>query len=810
MLHDFRIALRTWLKSPLFVLVAVGTMAVAIGANTTVFSLINTVLLKDLPYPHGDRLVLVWNTYPKLGLEKATVSIPDYIDRRENVKGFEESALYHLRNLNLAEEGSTPERLRTLRVTPSFFGLFGVKVVRGRAFNEDDVREGADPRIIVSDELWQRRFGGDPSLVGRTIRLNGRAHEVVGITAPGTMAPLRDIALYEPFVFTAADKSDNSRGSEFATMAARLRPGVTPAMAQREAADVLPPILARLPQLKTFVESSGFGPLVCSYYDEVVGGARPVLYLLQGGVFLLLGVACANVANLLLLRAAGRQREMSIRTALGAGRLQLARQLLCEGLLLSVTGGALGLLLAHWGLDFITRIGFGGLPRMRELSVDANVLAFSVTVSVLTGIAFGLAPLLSVRRDVSAESLKDSGTSVTSGRSTGWLRHTLIASEIAAAAILLAGSLLLARSFLKLQDVPVGFQPGNLITASITIPFQRYDSNEKANAFYTRALEEFRAMPGVRSAGYTTNVPFSGGGTTSSYTIVDQPAPSGEAGPHGNVISVDRDYLRTMGIPLVRGRYFDETDALGKPYSAIIDQYMADRYFRGRDPIGRQLRFGDTNGPTYTIVGVVGTIRQEDLAQPVAKETIYFASEQNPSGSVMFAVRTDLAPTSLVPQIRDAIRRIDPELPVFDVRTMDERIENSLTARRAPLTLLMGFGAVALSLAAVGIYGVIAFSVSQRSREIGIRMALGADRRDILALILQQGLKLLAIGVGAGLLVSLAAGRLLSSQLYGVASHDAISLGLAALIVAVATFLGCWLPARRATRVNPITALRTE
>jgi predicted permease len=501
---------------------------------------------------------------------------------------------------------------------------------------------------------------------------------------------------------------------------------------------------------------------------------------------------------------------MSIRTALGAGRWQLARQLLCEGLLLSVTGGVLGLLLAHWGLELITRIGFGGLPRMRELEVDGNVLAFSFAVSVVTGIAFGLAPLLSVGRDVSAESLKESGTSVTSGRSTGWLRHTLIASEIAAAAILLAGSLLLARSFLKLQEVPVGFQPGNLILASVTIPAQRYDTHEKANAFHARALADLRAIPGVRSAGFTTSAPFSGGGTTSSYTLVDFPTPPNEAGPHGNIVSVDRDYLRTLGVPLVRGRFFDETDTLGKPLAAIIDQYMAERYFRDRDPIGRQLRLGAPDSPAYTIVGVVGTIRQGDLAEPIAKETIYFSSEQNPNASVVFALRTDLPPTSLVPQIRDAIRRIDSELPVFDVRTMEERIELSLTARRAPLTLLMGFGAVALTLAAVGIYGIIAFSVSQRTREIGIRMALGAERADILRLILRQGLKLLLIGVSAGLLVSLAGGRLLASQLYGVAAHDAISLGLAALIVSVATFLGCWLPARRATRVNPITALRTD
>ena len=808
-MSTLRIALRSWLKSPLFVCIAVVTLALAIGANTLVFSLVNTILLRDPPYPGADRLVSVWNTYPKQGLEKAALSVPDYLDRKD-LAAFEASALFHARSVNLAEDGAAPERLRALRVTPSFFPLFGTRFALGRGFIEAEATHEADRFVVLSHDFWQSRFAGDPAILGRQIRLDGRFSTVVGVAAADFISPFRNISLYVPFAFSPNDVSDNARGREYTYMAARLRAGATIEQATKQGEAALLPLIDRIPQARAFLDSTGFGPLVRNYLEDAVGETRPLLLLLQGGVALLLLIACANVANLFLLRAIARQREMAIRVAMGARLSQLARQLLAEGLLVSLAGGAAGVLLSAWGIELLRRIGFADLPRMRELSIDGNVLLFTVGVAVLTGAAFGLAPLLAVRRDVSTEALKSSGNTATAGRSTGWLRNGLIATEVALAFVLLAGRAMLARSFLKVRDVPVGFQHDNLLTGMLSLPQQRYDTDEKATAFYERLTEGVRALPGVTVAGITSQLPFGGGMTTGAYQLPGVELPPGVS-PHANLRWVTRDYLPLLGVPLVRGRIFERSDSLEAPKVAIIDEFLAARHFPGKDPVGRQMRIGaDPDGPLYQIIGVVGTIRHGDLAEPVAKETIYLSLEQDARSSLTLAVRTAAAPSVAASGIREVLRGIDPELPIFDLRTMSERIESSLDSRRAPMLLLLGFGAVSLALCAIGIYGIIAFAVSQRVREIGVRMALGAEQGQILRLVLRQGLALAAIGTIVGAVLALVGGRLLQDQLFGVSPHDPVSLSVAALIVMAGALVGTLFPALRASRLNPLNALRNE
>jgi putative ABC transport system permease protein len=806
-MQDLRYALRTLRKQPIFTLVAVLTLTIGIGANAAIFSLLNHLLLRPLPYPDADRLVFIWNTYPLMGLPKATVSIPDYLDRKAQAPAIEDAALYTFARVTLSGD-DRPEQYRALRVTPSFFSTLGRYPDLGRAFSDEEAQPGADRQVILSHDLWVSRFGRDPDIVGRQVRLDGVEHGVLGVLPADFEIPARDTSLLLPFAFTPEQMSDEGRGHEFSMMIARLRPGESLGQLDAQMRTIVERNLERLPQFVDFAKTSGFGGYSVRFREELVGDTRAPVLIIQAGVFLVLLIACANVANLLLMRATGRMRELAIRTTLGAGRWRLARQLLTEGLVLAAAGAAGGLALGYAGLRALVALGEQQLPAIGMPTMQVEVLLFTMILSLVTGVVFGLVPALAVLRGNASALLKDDSTRGSASRRTGATRTTLVVVETALAVMLLAGAGLLIKSFAKLQEVDPGFSTEDVLTARVTLDSTRYPDAAARRVFWQRLGDELRGVPGVTSVGFAANAPFSGSGGTGSYSIVGYTPAPGEPAPHGRQDIVGADYFRALEIPLREGRFFTDADTAESPRVAVIDEYLADRYFKGQSPIGREIQRGGPDSPRITIVGVVGTINAVNLGEPVAKERIYYPVSQQPLSSMALLLKAGVEPQSLATQVRSAVWGIDPELPVTDVRTIDQWVGRSLQTRRAPMVLLAVFGAVALALAAIGIYGVLAFGVAQRVREFGIRQALGADPRDILRLVLSQGLRTAAVGVAVGLGASLLLARYLESQLYGVAAHDAqVLAGVSGLLLLVAA-AACYIPARRATRIHPMVALR--
>ena len=806
-MQDLRYALWTLRKQPIFTLVAVLTLTLGIGANTAIFSLLYQTLLRPLPYPNADRLVFVWNSYKGINLDQASVSIPDYFDRKTQAPAVEEATLFTGRAANL-NEGGNPEQLRALAVTPSFFSTLQRQPFLGRGFTDDEARPDADRFVMLTYGLWASHYASDRSIVGRDIRVNGDPYRVVGVLPADFEIPQRDISLLVPFSFTPAQMSDNARGNEFSQMIARLRPGASIAQLNGQMKVITEHVMDRIPARAGFMKSSQFGGFAVSMREQLVGNVRAPLYLLQLGVILVLFIACANVANLLLMRATGRNRELAIRTTLGAGQWRIVRQMLTEGLVISLAGGIGGIIVGLIGLQALIAMSGTQIPGTPEASLNAVVLAFTFGLAVLTGLVFGIVPALATTRGNTAAFLKDDSRSGTASKSTGAIRTALVILETTFAVMLLIGAGLLLKSFAKLQRVHPGFSTDNVLTAQIALPASRYPDDPARVAFWTRLLEKSRALPGVTSAGLTQSVPFNGNVGSGSYTIVGRAQAPGEASPHGRQEVVGGDYFKSMQIPLVAGRTFNDADTLTAPPVVVIDEYLVKRYFADRHPLGQHIQRGGPTSPKFTIVGVVGTINSIDLGQPVTKERIYYpATQQAPRASAL-VLKTGLDPQSLVPQVRAAVRGIDPEQPIADVRTMEEWVARSLQNRRTNMTLLTIFGAVALVLSAIGIYGVLAFGVAQRVREFGIRQALGADRSSILSLVLKQGLRTAGLGMLLGLAGSVALGRYLQTLLFGVTPHDAGVFGGVTLLLFAVAMAACYVPARRATRVDPMVALR--
>jgi predicted permease len=806
-MQDLRFALRTLRKQPIFTLVAVLTLTLGIGANTAIFSLLYQTLLRPLPYPDADRLVFVWNSYRGINLNQASVSIPDYLDRRTQAPAVEDATLFTGRSANL-NEGGNPEQLRSLAVTPSFFSTLQRHPFLGRGFTEDEAKPEADRFVILTHGLWTSRYGADASIVGRDIRVNGVAHRVVGVLPADFELPGRDIALLVPFAFTPAQMSDSGRGNEFSQMIARLRPGASIAQLNDQMKLITERVADRLPARAQFMKSSQFGGFAVSIRDQLVGDVRAALYVLQGGVLLVLLIACVNVANLLLMRATGRSRELAIRTTLGAGQWRLVRQMLTEGLVIALAGAAGGVVVGLVALRALLAIGDAQLPGTIQPSLHPAVLGFTLLLAVVTGLVFGIAPALAIARGNAAAFLKDDSRSGTASRSTGAVRTVLVVAETMFAVMLLIGAGLLLKSFARLQSVNPGFSAENVLTAQIALPASRYPDAAATRAFWTRLLDGARAIPGVTVAAATTNVPFNGMVSSGSYSIVGRAQGPGEPSPHGRQEVVGGEYFKAMHIPLLAGRTFNDGDAIDAPPVCIVDEYLAKKYFNGTNAVGQQIQRGNT--ARFTIVGVVGTINSIDLGQPVTKERIYYPVTQQPNrgGGMALVLKTALDPQSLVPQVRAAVRAIDPEQPIADVRTLEQWVSRSLQNRRASMLLLTVFGAVALVLSAIGIYGVLAFGVAQRVREFGIRQALGGDRASILALVLKQGLKTAGLGMALGLAASVALGRFLQTLLFEMTPRDPVVFaGVAAVLFAVA-MAACYIPARRATRVDPMVALR--
>ena len=809
-MQDLRYAIRSLRKQPIFTLVAVLTLTLGIGANTAIFSLLYQILLRPLPYADADRLVFIWNTYPLMGLPQANVSIPDYLDRKTQATAIEDATLFTMRSLNLAaaQGQGQPEQVRGLAVTPSFFSTLGRRPFLGRAFVDDEARPGADKFVVLTYSTWASHFGGDRAIVGRDIRLNGEPYQVTGVMPADVELPSNDIAMLVPFAFTPSQMSDSARGNEFSSMIARLRPGAGLDQLNAQMKTIVDRNLDRLPERRAFAVSAGFGGIAVPIREQLVGDARAPLYVLQAGVLAVLLIACANVASLLLMRATGRARELAIRITLGAGRWRLLRQLLTEGVVLSTCGAIGGLALGLAGVRGLVALGSRQVPGMAGASLNPAVLAFATLLALVTGLVFGLVPALAVIRGNTSAVLKEDTARGSAGKRTGFTRATLVIVETALALVLLVGAGLLIKSFARLQGVNPGFSPERVLTAQLSVPAVRYPDSAARRAFWTRLVERVRAIPGVTAVGLTSNVPFNGNVGSGSYSIVGYTPPQNDAQPHGRQEIVGGDYFRAMQIPLVAGRLFTDADTADSPPVVVIDEFLVKRYFAGRSPIGQQIRRGGPTSPAFTIVGVVGTINSIDLGAPVAKERIYYPVAQQPNAAMALVVKTGTNEQALVSQVRSAVASIDPEQPIADVRTMGQWMARSLDGRRSPMLLLALFGAVALTLSAIGIYGVLAFGVAERSREFGIRQALGADPRAIFSLVLAQGMRTAGAGVTLGLAGSAALTRYLQSLLFGVAAHDVSVYATVTIVLLAVATAACYLPARRATLVDPAVALR--
>jgi predicted permease len=818
-LQDLRYGFRVLASKPGFTLAAVLTLALGIGANTAVFSVIHGLLLRPMPYVDDTRLVDVYNSYPKNDLIIAGVSIPDYLDRHDQDTALEDSGLFYPQSFNLNVQGA-PERLNGATATPSVFSTLGVPAAIGRTFNPEEGKLGNEHVAVLSFPLWKNVFGGDTNIVGRDVVMNGANYRVVGVMPESFFFPDRKTQLWTSFAFTEEQASSKERGHEFSGMIGRLKPGATMDQLDAQMDAIIHRNLDRVANTaegagwKQFVDSSGFTGRSRSLRTAYVGDLRPILWLLQALVTCVLLIACANVANLMLTRLSARQKELSVRAALGAGRGRIARQLLIESLLLSLFGGLVGLGIAYASVAAIGALGLGGQSENFIIDIDPSVLVFALLLAVGTGLLFALFPLLSLRQGASLSGLKEGGRGNSAGPAAGRLRGALAILQTAMAVALLGVCGLLIRSFIEVRHQSPGFVSDNVLSASIDLPKSRYPDEPSQARFEERLLQEVRALPGVKSAALVSSMPFAGNDGSQSYIVEGRDLNEG-ATPHGFTQVIDEDFFKTMQIPLLQGRTFNDADTATAPGVAIVDEILVNKYFRDQNPIGKRIAQEYTpSDPSktrwLTIIGVVPTVKHERLSEHTIKETVYRYYRQEPSPYVTLALRSDVALSSLIAPLRAALQRVDPNQPVFDIRSMTERISLSLDDRRTPMLLLIVFAGVALALSAVGIYGVLAFGVAMRTGEIGVRLSLGANRHDILKLVLRDGGKLTVIGLALGLIGAVGIAFVMRSQLFGVGVVDPLSLALVLVLIGGTALLACWLPARRAANVSPIEALRYE
>ncbi|MFO1461877.1 MAG: ABC transporter permease, partial [Verrucomicrobiota bacterium] len=703
-----------------------------------------------MPFPEPDRLVTINNSYPKAGLSRAGVSIPDYLDRIARAPSLESAALITWESLNLGG-GDQPTRVLALKATPSLFPMLGVTPALGRVFADSEAQPGQDRVVVLGHALWKDHFGGRSNLIGESIRLHGVSYTVLGVMPVGFEFPQPEVKLWVPFAFTPEQRSNQERGREFSDMYARLKPGATPQQLEQECATLIRQNVDAFPEAKSWVESSGFTAVVAPVLEDTVGDVRRMLWLVQAGVVAALLIGCANVGNLLLTRVLSQQRELAIRSALGAGHGRLVRQIGFESLLLFAAGGLLGWGVARWGLSAAEIFGLTGLPRAGSVTLDGRVLWFTVATAGLTALSFGLLPAWQGARADAAEALRDGGGRTSTGSSQLRLRQALVVVEVALAVALLATAGLLRRSFDRLQRQRPGFDAESVLTARLTLPEIRYPTDGQRLEFADRLVAGLSALPGVTRVGFTDSVPFGNNNSQGTYRILGYEPPAGQPAPHGLVRSVSEGYFESLRIPLLRGRGFMSSDTPDTEQVVVIDRVLADRYFPGRDPIGQKLTFGgDASSAQRTIVGVVAPVKHKGLDDATPKETIYFPYRQRPVESFTLVLRTTHPPKDLIPAVRQALRSLDPEQPVYDVQTLEARIQSSTRNHQVPMRLLSLFGGMALLLASLGVYGILAFHVGQRTQEFGIRGALGASTGDIATLVLVQGMRLVLVGITLG------------------------------------------------------------
>jgi putative ABC transport system permease protein len=820
--QDLRYGVRTMLKKPGFTLIVVLTLALGIGANSAIFSVVNGVLLRPLPYEESDRLVLLTEYATNFG--EMTLSYPNFTDWRAQNHVFEKIGVYNQQSYNLTGSGEV-ERLRVAQMSADLFDALRVKATLGRIYTNDEDKPGAQLVVVLSHGLWQRRFGGDASIIGRTLTLSDRGYTVIGVMPPDFRFPSR-AEIWVPAGPVSAQENWHSRGRHPGLFAvARLKPGVTLEQARADMTLVTAALEKQYPD-----SNQGHGATLIPLLENSVSNVRRTLYVLLGAVAFVLLIACANVASLALARATSRQRELAVRVALGASRGRIVRQMLTESVLLALVGGGAGLLVAQWGVAAILAISpQGAIPRVAEIRLDARVLLFTAAVSILTGIVFGLAPALQASRPDVQETLKETARSTTGRRH--WLRSGMVVAEIALTLVLLIGAGLLIRSFFRLQQVNPGFATESTLSFAMSLPEKNYPDAEpdKRINFFNQVKEKIQALPGVQSVGLSSGLPLGNNGAQWSFNIIGQPILSLQQMPTMEFCVADIGYFETLRIPLLRGRFFNEQDSRthlrpedlrGKPpigqwmaglRSIIIDEEFARRHFPGQDPIGKQVRLGrDSSDPAVTVVGVVGRVKMEGLRKNSDLVQGYFPFRQFPMSGMLFTMRTQLPSEQLIASVRRQVQAFDATQPVYEVRTLEQIRAESVAPERLNLTLLGVFGAVALVLALVGIYGVISWSVTQRTHEIGVRMAFGARTADVLRLVVGQGMKLVGTGVGLGLAGAFLLTRLMTALLFEVSATDPLTfLSIALLLVGVA-LLACYIPARRATKVDPMIALRCE
>ena len=817
-LQDLRYGIRLLLKSPGFTAVAVLSLALGIGANTAIFSIINAVLLRPLPFEDPDRLVLIWHKWKMIDLSWGAVSAPSFIIYRDQASSFERVAVVKNWSANLTGQGES-ERITGFLVSSSFFPTLGVQPALGRTFLQEEDQPGANQVVVLNDNIWKRRFGSDPNLIGKKIMLDGSSYSVIGIMPQSFDFP-RENEMWAPIAFTPEELSDSNHSYENFMTIARLREDVSLQEAQAEMNTIAGRVQQQYP--RAYPKESEWGIGVSSVRELLIGNVRPTLLLLFGAVGLVLLIGCANVANLLLARATARQKEIAVRLALGANRWRLMRQLLSESMILGLLSGALGLLIAFWVVGVIPKAIPSDvawfLPNWNEVSIDNRVLGFTLGISLLTALIFGLVPGIQASRLDINESLKEGGRRGTSSVSSNRIRGILVISEVALALVLMTVAGLLIRSFSSLQALDPGLRTQNVLTMQLSLTKNKYANNRQTSSFYDRVLQQMASVPGVESAGIVSWLPLIFGDSMGSFFIEGRPQEPGENNPHGSIRIASPGYFRAMGITLKIGRDFLERDTADATPVIIIDEMVAQSYWPNEDSIGKRVAVsregGRSNRLWRHVIGVVGHVRHQGL-DVESKMQMYIPSLQFQvpridQRTMYLVVRTTSDPMSMFPAVRSAIHAVDADQPVTKVATMEQVLSGSLSQRRLPMLVIAALAVLALVLTIVGIYGIVSYSVGQRNHEIGIRMALGASRGNVTALIVKQGLQLALIGVGIGLVAAFSLTRFIASLLYGVSATDLATFASVPLLLVGITALASYLPARRAARVDPMLALRTE
>jgi putative ABC transport system permease protein len=814
-MNDLRYALRQLVKSPGFTAAAVLTLALAIGANTAVLSLVNAMLIRPLPYRESRQLVLLLQHFKSQNLERIPVSPPEFVDYETRAHSFEKLGAFGYTNFNLAGEDK-PERIPGATVTAGLLPLLGVSPIKGRFFESKECTLGRDDVVIISARLWQRRFNSNPQIIGTKLLLDGKSFTVVGVMPATFDFPLQLFNLgnggqfggraeiWKPLAFT--DDQMKARYSRSFAIVGRLAQGTSVARAQAEIATITAQMRREHPN--NYTQDNSFGGDVLLLHDLAVGGMRPAVLILLGAVFLVLLIACANLTTMLLARAAAREREMAIRVSLGAGPARLLKQVLTESVLLALIGGVAGVLLALWGVELLKSLGAQTVPRLHEVNVDPTVLGVTLAIAVGTGIVVGLVPGLASARPELTEALKEGGRSSTQGTGRNWLRNGLVVAEVALALVLLSGAGLLMKSFGRLQNVNPGFNPRNALTFEISLPKIQYPDNSSIVAFNREAQRRISALPGVQTVGFSTILPLAGTNSDWSFEIEGRPSKDNSPSPDEEKRQVSVDYFRALETPLIKGRFFTDADNADAPRVIIVNQAFAKKFWPNEDALGKRIVMGGmSDDPKWiTIVGVVGDMRHFGLdVDP--KPEMYVPFAQEPYFTTIYLVRSNQDPLSLLPAIRREIQAIDPGVPLANARTFENVIADSVAPQRLSVVLLGVFAGFAVLLASVGIYGVMSFLVVQRTHEIGVRMALGAQRSDVLKLILGRSLKLITAGTAIGLVVAVMSTGMLRALLYNVSAFDTPTFALVTILLAAVALAASYLPAMRATKADPLTAL---